>query len=161
MEYWHEWESVHRHICRHKSFFLPHWIEIPPRWPVRASHQLLQAFLFRIFKVLHFISKGMVSSKILNLRLFCLERFVTCWAVKAIITLSVLHLITVFTYEREAGCQIPVWTEHKSKHDNKLHLFNNDLMPHTNEKLKCLYFLTKNKFCYQNLSQPFKSSTEL
>lgn len=57
--------------------------------------------------VFWFTSEEKGSSKILNLRLFCLERFVTRWAVKAVVQLSILSFFTVFAYEKEANSKNP------------------------------------------------------
>lgn len=46
--------------------------------------------------------------EIVNLRLFGLERLITCRAVKAIIKFCVLGLVTIFTYQREAYSENPV-----------------------------------------------------
>lgn len=101
--------------CWCRWFPLLHWEDISPRWKVRASEQLLWAFSLRTFKVLHLTWKEEVSAEIVNLRLFGLERLITCRAVKAIIKFCVLGLVTIFTYQREAYSENPVWLEHKSK----------------------------------------------
>lgn len=90
----------------YKYFFFPSWIRIPQDDRQGLVIYSCKHILLRTCKVLQFASKEKVSSMILHLRLFCLERFVTCWAVKVIIKLSILGLITIFTYERKPMVRI-------------------------------------------------------